>query len=33
LTDIALVYLAAKLFLKVSPPTPIHTLLLSSKGT
>jgi hypothetical protein len=33
LTDIVLLYLVTKLLLKVSPPTPVHILLLSGKGT
>jgi hypothetical protein len=33
LTDIVLLYLAAKLLLKVSPSTSVHTLLQSGKGT
>jgi hypothetical protein len=33
LTDIVLLKLAAKLLLRVSPPTLVHTLLLSDKGT
>jgi hypothetical protein len=33
LTDVVLLYLTAKLLLRVPPPLPIHTLLLSGKGT
>jgi hypothetical protein len=33
LTDIVLLYLAVKLLLGVPPPTMVHILLLSNKGT
>jgi hypothetical protein len=33
LTDVVLLYMTAKLLLMVPPHLPVHTLLLSSKGT
>jgi hypothetical protein len=33
LNDIVLLSLAAKIILRVSPPMPVHTLLLSNKET